>query len=67
MTVDASGRLHVVWFTLSGDSPRLYIATSSDRGLSFTKPVVFDPNQKLAKHAHIVAVRDDRVLIAWMI
>jgi hypothetical protein len=65
LTVDAAGRVHVVWFTASGDSPRLYIATSSDRGLSFTKPAVFDPNQKLAKHAHIVAVRDNRVLIAW--
>ena len=65
MTSDSSGRLHVVWFTQQGDTPRLYLATSSDHGLSFSSPVVFDPSQKVAKHAHAVAAADNRLLIAW--
>jgi hypothetical protein len=64
MTIDDRGRLHVVWFTQKGELPRLYIATSGDRGRSFTSPVVFDPGQKLAKHAHAVGV-NDRILISW--
>jgi len=56
MAVNAAGGLHVVWFTQARDLPRLYLATSADHGLSFSKPLLFDPNQKLAKHAHAVAV-----------
>jgi len=65
MTIDADDRIHVIWFTQSGELPRLYIASSMDHGLSFSKPSVFDPNQKLAKHAHAVAVSGDRILVAW--
>lgn len=65
MTIDSSDRIHVVWFTQSGETPRLYFASSTDHGTSFTKPTVFDPSQRLAKHAHAVAVSGNRVLIAW--
>ena len=65
MMVDGSDRIHVVWFTQSGETPRLFIASSSDHGASFSKPVVFDASQKLAKHAHIVPAGDGKVLIAW--
>ena len=58
-------RIHVVWFTQAGETPRLYLASSGDHGVSFTKPVLFDPAQKLAKHAHIVAGSGNRLLIAW--
>ena len=60
MTIDALDRIHVVWFTQAGETPRLYLASSSDHGVSFTKPVVFDPAQKLAKHAHVVAGSGNR-------
>jgi hypothetical protein len=65
MTIDSSDRIHVVWFTQSNETPRLYFASSTDHGASFTKPAVFDPSQKLAKHAHTVGVSGSRVLIAW--
>lgn len=65
MTVDSAGRVHVVWFTQPGDRPRLFVATSADRGLTFTRPFVFDASQKLAKHAHVAALPDRRLLIAW--
>ena len=65
MTIDAADRVHVVWFTQTADAPRLYIASSADHGSSFSKPTVFDTTQKLAKHAHAVAISGDRVLIAW--
>jgi hypothetical protein len=41
----------VAWFTLTGDLTRLYIASSSDHGVTFGKPQLLDPGQKLAKHA----------------
>jgi len=41
------------------------MASSVDRGASFSKPAVFDSAQKLAKHAHAVAVSGNRLLIAW--
>jgi hypothetical protein len=65
MTVDSADRIHVVWFTQTGDIPRLYIASSTDHSSSFSKPIVFDSKQKLAKHAHVVAVAGNSVLIAW--
>ena len=65
MTVTASGRVHVAWFTQIGETPRLYIASSIDHGASFSTPTVFDPTQKLAKHAHAVAASGSQVLIAW--
>jgi len=65
MTVDTADRIHVVWFTQTGDVPRLYIASSSDHASSFGKPRVLDSTQKLAKHAHAVAASGGRVLVAW--
>jgi len=65
MTVTTDGRVHVVWFTQIGETPRLFIASSTDRGTSFSVPTVFDPTQKLAKHAHAVAISENQVLIAW--
>jgi hypothetical protein len=65
MTIDSADRIHVVWFTQTGEMPRLYIAWSVDHGASFSKPALFDSSQKLAKHAHIVAVPGNRVLLAW--
>jgi len=65
MTIDASDRIEVVWFTQSGGNPRLYWASSTNQAASFTKPVLFDPAQKLAKHADVVSVSGNRVLIAW--
>ncbi|HEX5000244.1 MAG TPA: sialidase family protein [Terriglobia bacterium] len=65
LAIDSAGRIHVVWFTQSGETPRLHIASSSDHGASFSKPDVFDPDQKVAKHAHAVVTRDNRLLIAW--
>jgi hypothetical protein len=65
MTVEANGNIHVVWFTQIGETPRLYIASSRNHASSFGAPAVFDAAQKLAKHAHAVAVSQDQVLIAW--
>lgn len=65
MTIDKADRIQVVWFTQTDDVPRLYLASSSDHGASFTKPMVFDSSQKLAKHAHLVPVSGNRLLIAW--
>jgi hypothetical protein len=65
MAIDTAGGVHVVWFTQSNDVPRLFIASSKDHGLSFGKPVAFDGKQKLARHAHAVAARNNRILIAW--
>jgi len=65
MTIDSSDRLHVAWFTQSGETPRLFFASSTNHGASFTKPAVFDRSQKLAKHAHVVSLSGNRVLIAW--
>ncbi len=65
LSVDASGRVNVVWFTASGNMPRLYIASSTDHGASFGKPALLDPAQKDAKHGHAVAVGDGVVLAAW--
>jgi hypothetical protein len=65
MAVDDTGRLHVVWFTQTGDTPSLYIASSTDHGTSFSKPAIFDRNQKLAKHAHIAPGFNKKALIAW--
>jgi hypothetical protein len=65
MTIDGADRIHVVWFTQIGDMPRLYLASSSDHGSSFSKPVIFDPAQKLAKHAHAVPASGNRLWIAW--
>ena len=65
MTIDAADKIHVVWFTTIKDVPRLFAVSSSDHGLTFSKPAVFAPNQKLAKHAHVVAASDGRILVAW--
>jgi hypothetical protein len=65
MTVDSADRIFVVWFTTSKDVPRLFAASSVDHGMTFSKPAVFDSNQKLAKHAHIVPVSAGRTLVAW--
>jgi hypothetical protein len=65
LAIDSADRIHVVWFTQTGDTPRLYIASSTDHGSSFSKPAVFDSAQKLAKHAHVVAVDKNRLLVAW--
>lgn len=65
MTIDGSGRVDVVWFTGTGDVPRVYIASSTDHGVSFEKPALLDPAQKQSKHAHAVAVGDGLVLAAW--
>jgi hypothetical protein len=65
MTIDAADRIHVVWFTQLKDAPRLLMASSNDHGISFSKPYVFDSDQKLAKHAHVVAANNGRVLVAW--
>lgn len=65
MTIDGMDRIHAVWFTQIADMPRLYLASSADRGASFTKPLAFDSTQKLAKHARIVPVPGKGVLIAW--
>lgn len=65
LAIDGSGRVDVVWFTATGDLPRLYIASSSDHGTTFGKPALLDPAQKAAKHGHAVAVADGLVLAAW--
>jgi hypothetical protein len=65
MTIDAADLVHVVWFTQTGEVPRLYIASSTDHGSSFTRPIIFDSSQKLAKHAHVVSAVANRVLVAW--
>jgi len=48
MTVDAADRISVIWFTTIKDAPRLLAASSVDHGMTFSKPVIFDSNQKLA-------------------
>ena len=65
MTVDRVGRIDIVWFTAVGEMPRVFIASSTDHGSSFSKPALLDPNQKQAKHAHAVAIGDGVVLAAW--
>ena len=65
LSVDDSGRVNVVWFTAAGNTPRLYIASSTDHGASFAKPALLDPAQKQAKHGDAVAVGDGVVLAAW--
>ena len=65
LNIDNSGRVNVVWFTAAADTPRLYIASSTDHGASFGKPGLLDPAQKQAKHGHAVAVGDGFVLAAW--
>ncbi len=65
MTVDHAGRVDIVWFTAAGDIPRVYIASSTDHGSSFSKPALLDPNQKQARHAYAVAIGDGVVLAAW--
>jgi hypothetical protein len=65
LSVDNSGRVNVIWFTAPGNTPRLYIASSTDHGASFVKPALLDPAQKQAKHGDAVAVGDGVVLAAW--
>lgn len=65
LSVDSSGRVNVIWFTQPGNTPRLYIASSTDHGDSFVKPALLDPAQKQAKHGDAVAVGDGVVLAAW--
>jgi len=65
MTIDSADGIHVVWFTTSKDVPRMFAASSTDHGLTFSKPAVFDSSQKLAKHAHAVAAGRGRILVAW--
>lgn len=65
MTVDRAGRIDIVWFTAAGDMPRVFIASSTDHGSSFSKPALLDPNQKQARHAHAVAIGDGVALAAW--
>ena len=65
LSVDNSGRVNVIWFTAPGNTPRLYIASSTDHGASFVKPALLDPAQKQAKHGDAVTVGDGVVLAAW--
>jgi hypothetical protein len=65
MTIDPADRIHVVWFTESRGLPRLFTASSTDHGISFSKPAIFDSRQTLAKHAHMVPAGVSKVLIAW--
>ena len=37
----------------------------ADHGLTFSKPVIFDSNQKLAMHAHILLVTAGGTLVVW--
>lgn len=65
MTIDSSDRIHVIWYTAGGSLDRLFMASSTDHGATFSKPAIFDSTQKLAKHAHAVSVSSGRILAAW--
>ncbi len=65
LSVDAKGRIAIIWFTGGGDRPGLYYASSADHGVSFSPRRLLDPNQKLGKHAQTVVVSQGRMLVAW--
>jgi hypothetical protein len=65
LSVDASNGITVVWFTGGGARPGLLYARSSDRGATFSRGILLDPDQKLAKHASIVATANGKLLAAW--
>jgi hypothetical protein len=65
LCVDARDQVHVVWFTGGGEKPGLYYAMSEDRGQSYSARRLLDPDQRLGKHAQVVAHIDGTILVAW--
>jgi hypothetical protein len=65
LCIDGSNRIAIIWFMGGGDRPGLYYALSTDRGASFSRRRLLDPDQKLGKHASAVSGTDDKILVTW--
>ena len=63
LSIDRSGAVSIVWFTGGGEHPGLYYATFGKDSFSPRKRV--DPNRRPGKHAHMTALQDGRLAIAW--
>ena len=46
ITTDDQGNLHSAWYTMGGQKPGLYYATSSNEGQTWTYPLLVDSNTK---------------------
>ncbi|MFQ5476643.1 MAG: sialidase family protein [Nitrosopumilus sp.] len=46
ITTDDNGNLHSAWYTMGGDKPGLYYATSTNEGKTWTYPLLVDSNNK---------------------
>ncbi len=64
---DRQGRLYVGWYTEGTDEqPRIYLATSDDRGLTFSEPVSLHTSTKaLPDHLRMAVHPDGAVIAVW--
>lgn len=64
LSVAASGRYHIAWFTQGSARKGLFYAYSSDQGRHFSKPLPLGDASRLPGHADVLAV-GDRVTLTW--
>lgn len=63
--VSPTGKITVVWFMGGSERPGLYYAVSSDKGATFAAKQWLDPQQRLGKHVHVVALNNGQVFASW--
>jgi hypothetical protein len=63
---DADGeRVAVAWFTAARDTPRVFLALSSDAGDTFSAPIRIDEGDPLGRVA-VALLADGRALVVWL-
>lgn len=65
LALDPSGKITVIWFIGGNERPGLYYAVSMDKGASFAAKQWLDPQQRMGKHVHALALNNGLILAGW--
>ncbi|MGR8931296.1 MAG: hypothetical protein ACU836_11685 [Gammaproteobacteria bacterium] len=65
MSVDRSGRIHMVWFSQGDARQGLFYAHSDNEGKSVSSPIALGNPDYLPSHADVLA-SNDMVFLAWV-
>lgn len=58
-------RVAVAWFTAANDTPRMYVAFSTDSGATFGRPVQIDGSGAVGRPAALM-LADGTAVVAWL-